>query len=56
MGNSDCKTINVQLPYISAQYCPVKEVKRIGLNPSFCYNGFACNTLLSKGDSSHGPL
>jgi hypothetical protein len=27
------------------QFCPVKEVKRIGLNPEICYNGFVDNTL-----------
>ena len=31
---------------ILEQFCPVREVKKIGLNLTFCYNGFAHNTLL----------
>jgi len=39
-----------------SHFCPVRVVKRIGLNLTFCYNGLTHNSLQSKGDSSHGPL
>jgi hypothetical protein len=36
------------------QCCPVREVKRIGLRLTFCYNGFAYNSSITKGESGHG--
>lgn len=40
--------------YVIGQCCPVRKAKEVGLNPIFWYNEFVYNTLLSKGDSSHG--
>jgi hypothetical protein len=38
------------------QCCPVKEIKKLDLNPLICYYGFAHNSQITKGDSGHGSF
>ena len=42
--------------YTINQCCPVKEIKKLDLNPLICYYGFAHNSQITKGDSGHGSF